>query len=168
MYGAPAREGRVTAVITVGCCWAVWACTDLALCWSVSLVVPPRPTRGWPYELWGLWAFREVFYPSSGHGGYLSPTSPRSLGWFWNKRSKDPRSCLRYLILPGNALKISLSGHCFRILSDPVNMSSFYCLLLLLFLKIWCSVSGLCFGGQHFALSSREVHWVHRRCTQWV
>jgi hypothetical protein len=68
---------------------------------------------------------------------------------------------LRYLILPGDALEISLSGHCFRILSDPVNTSSFYCLLLLLFLKIWCSVSGLCFEGQHFALSNCEVHWVH-------
>jgi hypothetical protein len=53
---------------------------------------------------------------------------------------------------------MSLPGHCFRILSDPVNTSSFYCLLLLLFLKIWCSVSGLCFEGQHFVLSNYEVH----------
>jgi hypothetical protein len=30
--------------------------------------------RGRPYELWGPWPFREVFYPSSGPGGYLSPT----------------------------------------------------------------------------------------------
>jgi hypothetical protein len=59
-------------------------------------------------------------------------------------------------------LEISLSGHCFRILSDPVNTSSFYCLLLLLFLKIWCSISGLCFEGQHFVLLNCEVHWVHR------
>jgi hypothetical protein len=57
-------------------------------------------------------------------------------------------------------LEISLPGHCFR-MSDPVNTSSFYCLLLLLFLKIWCFVSGLCFEGQHFALSNCEVHWVH-------
>jgi hypothetical protein len=35
-----------------------------------------------------------------------------------------------------NALETSLPDHCFRILSDPVNTSSFYCLLLLLFLKI--------------------------------
>jgi hypothetical protein len=41
-----------------------------------------RPTRGWPYELWGLWAFREVFYPSSGPGGYLSPTV--------NNKEKEP------------------------------------------------------------------------------
>jgi hypothetical protein len=33
-----------------------------------------------PYDLLGLWAFREVFYLFSGPGGYLSPTSPRSLG----------------------------------------------------------------------------------------
>jgi hypothetical protein len=35
----------------------------------------PRPTKEWPYELLGPWAFREVFYSSSGPGGYLSPTS---------------------------------------------------------------------------------------------
>jgi hypothetical protein len=28
-----------------------------------------------PYDLLGPWAFREVFYPSSGPGGYLSPTT---------------------------------------------------------------------------------------------
>jgi hypothetical protein len=59
-------------------------------------------------------------------------------------------------------LEIILPGHYFRILSDLVNTSSFYCLLLLLFLKIWCSISGLCFEGRHFALSNCEVHWVHR------
>jgi hypothetical protein len=60
-------------------------------------------------------------------------------------------------------LEISLPGHCFRIQSDPVTTSSFYCLLLLLFLKIWCFVLGLCFEGQHFPLSNCEVHWVHRK-----
>jgi hypothetical protein len=74
-------------------------------------------------------------------------------------------SSLRYLILPGNALEIILPGLCFKILSDLVNTSSFYCLILLLFFKIWCSVSVLCFEGQNFALSNCEVHWVHRRCT---
>jgi hypothetical protein len=42
----------------------------------------PRPMKEWPYDLLGPWAFREVFYPSSGPGGYLSPTSaaqPRAL-----------------------------------------------------------------------------------------
>jgi hypothetical protein len=36
----------------------------------------PRPTKEWPYDLLGPWASREVFYPSSGPGGYLSPTKP--------------------------------------------------------------------------------------------
>jgi hypothetical protein len=35
--------------------------------------------RGWPYELWGPWAFREVFYPSSGPRGYLSPIEFKNL-----------------------------------------------------------------------------------------
>jgi hypothetical protein len=65
--------------------------------WSFS----SRPTKGWPYDLLGLWVFREVFYPSSGPRGYLSPTSPRSLGWFWNNRPKDPRSSLRSLFVTG-------------------------------------------------------------------
>jgi hypothetical protein len=56
-----------------------------------------------------------------------------------------------FFILIRNALKISLSSHCFWTLSDLVK-PIFYCLLLLLFLKIRCSVSGLCFGGQHFVL----------------
>jgi hypothetical protein len=30
--------------------------------------------KGRPYDLLGPWAFREVFYPSSGPEGYLSPT----------------------------------------------------------------------------------------------
>jgi hypothetical protein len=34
----------------------------------------PRPLKEWPYDPLGPWAFREVFHPSSGPGGYLSPT----------------------------------------------------------------------------------------------
>jgi hypothetical protein len=34
----------------------------------------PRPTKEWPYNSLGPWAFRAVFHPSSGPGGYLSPT----------------------------------------------------------------------------------------------
>jgi hypothetical protein len=30
--------------------------------------------KGWPHELLGPRAFREVFYPSGGPGGYPSPT----------------------------------------------------------------------------------------------
>jgi hypothetical protein len=36
MYEAPAREGRVTVVITARIHWAVWACIDLILCRSTS------------------------------------------------------------------------------------------------------------------------------------
>jgi hypothetical protein len=50
--------------------------TSSLLCWLFL----PRPTKEWPYDLLGPWAFREVFYLFSGPGGYLSPTSPRSLG----------------------------------------------------------------------------------------
>jgi hypothetical protein len=161
MYGAPAREGRVTVAIMAQIHRVVWACIDPVLCRSALLDVSPRPTKGWPRELLGPRAFREVFYPSGGPRGYLSPTSPQSLGWFWNNRPKDPRSNLQSLILPRNVLKISLSGHYFWTLSDPVTMI-FYCLLPLLLLEIWCSVSGSCFRGQHFVLLSFEVHWVHQ------
>jgi hypothetical protein len=37
MYGAPVREGRVTAVITAQIHRAVWACVDPILCRSTSL-----------------------------------------------------------------------------------------------------------------------------------
>jgi hypothetical protein len=80
MYGAPAREGWVTVAITAQIHRAVWACVDPVLCQSVLLNISPRPSKGRPHELLGPRAFREVFYPSGGPGGYLSPTSPRSLG----------------------------------------------------------------------------------------
>jgi hypothetical protein len=92
MCGAPVREGRVTVVITAPIRRAVWACVDPVLRQSALLDVSPRPTKGWPHEPLGPRAFREVYYPSGGPGGYLSPISPRSLGWFWNNRPKDPRS----------------------------------------------------------------------------
>jgi hypothetical protein len=31
-----------------------------------------------------------------------------------------------------------------------------------------CLNFALCFRGQHFASSGMMIHWVHRRCTQWV
>jgi hypothetical protein len=37
MYGAPMREGWVTAVITAQIHQAVWACVDPILCRSTSL-----------------------------------------------------------------------------------------------------------------------------------
>jgi hypothetical protein len=53
--------------------WAVQVCTNPASCQPSLLIVPPRPTKEWPYDLLGPWAFREVFYSFSGPGGYLSP-----------------------------------------------------------------------------------------------
>jgi hypothetical protein len=83
---------------------AIWTCVDPALRWFALLIVPsPRPMKEWPYDLLGLWALREVFYPASGPGGYLSPTSPRSLGWFWDNRPKDPRPNLQVLLTTRNA-----------------------------------------------------------------
>jgi hypothetical protein len=37
-------------------------------------VVLARPTKGWPCEVTGQRPPREAFLPSSGPGGYLSPT----------------------------------------------------------------------------------------------
>jgi hypothetical protein len=74
-YGAPARESRI---FCCGCLLNAVGPSGLAptrpyvdlLLWSLL----PRPMKEWPYDLLGPWAFREVFYPSSGPGGYLSPT----------------------------------------------------------------------------------------------
>jgi hypothetical protein len=65
----------------------------------------PRPTKEWPCELLGPWAFRGVFHPFGGPGGYSSPTSPRSLGWFWNNRPKDPRSSLQFFYFDKECLE---------------------------------------------------------------
>jgi hypothetical protein len=116
----------------------------------------PGPRGGWPYELWGPWAFREVFYPYGGPRGYLSPTSPRSLGRFWNERPKDPRSSLQFLILTRDALEISLPGHSFWVLNDPVE-TLFHCLFLPLLLEIRCSVSDSCFGSQHLCTIGLQI-----------
>jgi hypothetical protein len=77
--GASARESRVSVAIysfdvagRPGLHQS--GLTSSLLRWS-SL---PRPTKEWPYDLLGPWAFREVFYSFSGPGGYLSPT-----GWFF-------------------------------------------------------------------------------------
>jgi hypothetical protein len=74
LHGAPARESRILVVVACSTLWVVRACTNPALRQPALLIVPPRPTKEWPYDLLGPWASREVFYPSSGPGGYLSPT----------------------------------------------------------------------------------------------
>jgi hypothetical protein len=125
----------------------------------------PRHTKGWPCKLLGPQAFREVFQPSSGPRGYLSPTSPQSLGWFWNKRLKDSRSSLQFFILIRNALKISLSSRWFSTLSDSVK-TIFYCFLLPLFigLRFIPQNSVLCLGfmlwRSAFCSLEFKTHWV--------
>jgi len=86
--GASARESRVSVAIHSFDVVGRPGLTSSLLCWLSF----PRPTKEWPYELLGPWAFREAFYFFSGPRGYLSPTSPRSLGWFRGNQLKDPRS----------------------------------------------------------------------------
>jgi hypothetical protein len=73
--GASARESRVSVAIysldVVGRPGLHQSgLTSLCFVWLFL----PRPTKEWPYDLLGPWAFREVFYSFSGPGGYLSPT----------------------------------------------------------------------------------------------
>jgi hypothetical protein len=83
LCGAPARESRIF------CCGHLLNVTESSglaptrphidlLYWLLL----PRPMKEWPYDLSGPWAFREVFYPSNGPGGYLSPTVATSTNHF--------------------------------------------------------------------------------------
>jgi hypothetical protein len=51
MYEAPAREGRVTVVITARIHRAIWACVDPVLCRSASLDVPPQAHKGMTLQI---------------------------------------------------------------------------------------------------------------------
>jgi hypothetical protein len=53
MYEAPAREGRVTVVITARIHRAIWACVDPVLCQSASLDVPPQAHEGMTLRIIG-------------------------------------------------------------------------------------------------------------------
>jgi hypothetical protein len=60
---------------------------------------------------------------------------------------------------PASSLLILTRKHFGDKLARPTLLNSewsgktiFHCLLLLLLLEIWCSVSDSCFGGQHFVL----------------
>jgi hypothetical protein len=53
MYVAPAREGRVTVVITARIHRAAWACIDPALCRSALLDVPPQAHEGMTLRIIG-------------------------------------------------------------------------------------------------------------------
>jgi hypothetical protein len=73
MYGAPAREGRVTVAISAQIHRAVWACIDLALCQSALLGVPPQAHEGITLRIIGpmgpsrgilsFWWTRGIFVP---------------------------------------------------------------------------------------------------------
>jgi hypothetical protein len=53
MYVAPAREGRVTVVITARIHRVVWACVDLALYRSSLLDVPSQAHKGMTLRIIG-------------------------------------------------------------------------------------------------------------------
>jgi hypothetical protein len=96
MYEAPAREGQVSVVVAIQTCRAVWACIDPTLCQTASLDVLPQAHEGMTLRIigptglsWGLSSFQWT-------RGYPSPTSPRSLDWFWNNQPKDLRSSLQF------------------------------------------------------------------------
>ena len=76
MYEDSIREGRIIVVVAAQIHWAVWACVDPILCQSTSPDVPPQAHEGMTLRTIGPKAFREVFWPYSGPGGYLSPTPP--------------------------------------------------------------------------------------------
>jgi hypothetical protein len=73
----------------------------------------PRPMKEWPYDLLGSWASREVFYPSGGPGGYLSPTFPslnRSLRLVrYSSQSKHTKS-MQGLPHKGQSLLLALTN----------------------------------------------------------
>jgi hypothetical protein len=106
MYGAPVREGWVTAVITAQIHRVVWACVDPILCRSTSLGAPPQAHEWMTSRIigptglsWGLlsfWWTRGIFVPHRDHLDLMKgPCTPNMLhsslcflllllvGWFW-------------------------------------------------------------------------------------
>jgi hypothetical protein len=53
MYEAPAQEGRVSVVVTIQTCRAVWACADPTLCQTASLDVLPQAHKGMTLRIIG-------------------------------------------------------------------------------------------------------------------
>jgi hypothetical protein len=56
MYGAPAREGRVTVVITARIRRAIWVCAGLIPCRSTSLGILSQVHEGMTSRIY--WAHR--------------------------------------------------------------------------------------------------------------
>jgi hypothetical protein len=73
MYEDTVREGRITAAVIAQIHQAVWACVDPILCQSALSNVPPQAHEMALRNI-GPKAFRRVFQPSSGPGGYPSLT----------------------------------------------------------------------------------------------
>jgi hypothetical protein len=82
LHDAPARGSQIFCCdFSLNAVGPIWTCVDPALHrFALLIVLPSGPMKKRPYDLLGPWAFREVFYSASGPGGYLSPTSRRSLG----------------------------------------------------------------------------------------
>jgi hypothetical protein len=80
MYQAPAREGRILVAVAVQTHRAVWTCVNPILCQSTLADMPPQAHEGLTLRIIGPTGLSRGLYPSSGPGGYLSPTSPQSLG----------------------------------------------------------------------------------------
>jgi hypothetical protein len=78
MHEDTVREGRVTTAVIAPIHRIVWARVDPILHQSTSPNVPPQAHEGMALRNIGPKAFREVFQPSSGPGGYLSPTASSS------------------------------------------------------------------------------------------
>ena len=76
MYGAPAREGRVTVVITAQIHRAVWACVDLVLCQSALLNVLPGPRRDELTNYWVHGPFVRSFILLVDPGDICPPQAP--------------------------------------------------------------------------------------------
>jgi hypothetical protein len=96
------------------------------LCWLFL----PRPTKEWPYDLLGPWAFREVFYSFSGPGGYLSPTviltqPPVEIGYFHWRFCYTNRQW-KYPISTGGCVKITAIGNRFPLAVPKPGLPRFF------------------------------------------
>jgi hypothetical protein len=80
MYVAPAREGRVTVVITARIHRAIWARFDLALCRSALSDVPPQAHKGMTLQIIGPTGPLRGILSFWWTRGISVPHKPRSLG----------------------------------------------------------------------------------------
>jgi hypothetical protein len=79
IQGRPTRESQIGAVDSAYIQRAAWARVCFFLASAHSISSSPMAHEGVALRDNRPKAFREAFLPSSGPGGYLSPTSPQSL-----------------------------------------------------------------------------------------